>query len=35
MSPEAIVSERWRQLTLDDGTVLQIVLSHHWLVIEP
>lgn len=26
---------RWRQLTLDDGTIIQMVLTHPWLILAP
>jgi hypothetical protein len=27
--------QRWRQITLSNGHVLQILLTHPWLIIEP
>lgn len=27
--------QRWRQLTLDNGVVLQVVFTHPWLVLSP
>jgi hypothetical protein len=26
---------RWRQLTLSDGHVVQMLLAHPWLILEP
>ena len=26
---------RWRQLRLDDGTAVQVLLTHPWLVLTP
>lgn len=27
--------QRWRQITLSDGSVVQILLTHPWLIVAP